>query len=121
MIDGVTGTGAPMTTTTHGAMESHATSHAATMKAMTLPDILASLHQEFLDEVHGANQYLDEAWAADEMHYYDLEKGLFEMGKDEYTHARFIHHCLEKHDLALTDEERTAWDALETRIQKTFR
>lgn len=101
--------------------EMHMMKQETSAKILTLPDILDHFQHEFMDEINGANTYLDEAWAADEMHHYELEKGLLEMGKDEYTHARFIYHCLTKHGVTMTTEQQAAWDQLETRIRQTFR
>jgi ferritin len=88
---------------------------------MTLQDIIEDFKHEFMDEVNGANKYLDEGWAADEMHYRDLCTHLCAMAKDEYSHAKFIHQTLMRYGIEIPTEEQTAWTQLEERMHQLFR
>lgn len=88
---------------------------------MTLPEIIDSLCEDFPDEVHDSNAYLDMAKSAKEMHHYELAKGLYEMGFDEFTHANFIHEVLVEHGVEIPYEQKEEWKSLEERIHRLFR
>ena len=64
------------------------------MDSMTKMDIINKLRSEFPEEVEDSKNYFMMAQAAENMGHYDVAEGLYEIAKDEYTHARFIKHFL---------------------------
>lgn len=86
----------------------------------SLPDITHKLHEEFEDEISGANQYLDMANSAAHMNHHDLATALTMMAKDEYSHARFIHSFLKESGIAISDEICEQWKDVDNRFQRLF-
>lgn len=72
-------------------------------------------------EIDGANGYLDMAEAAEKMDEDGLAKYLYEMAKDEYSHAKFIKYFLEKKHVSIAQDTYTKYDELCTRMKSTFR
>jgi ferritin len=110
-----------VTTKTATTMTVKKTSEKMSMTMMTLPDILEAFQEELPDEIDGSNEYFDMAQSAMDMHHYELAKYLYAMGKDEYTHASFIHDTLVKYDIPVPEEQRASFEELKTRIHKIFR
>jgi ferritin len=88
---------------------------------MTMADITNKLHEEFEDEIEGANNYLSMAISAYEMEHLTLAEYLSAIAKDEFSHATFIHNFLEKSGVAISEEHAKAFKELEERFRKEFR
>lgn len=87
---------------------------------MTHEEITKHLQEKFAGEVHGADGYLNMAEAAERMGKYELAEGLYEMAKDEYSHADFIADTMKEHGVAASKEEWEAFEALTERIKPLF-
>lgn len=88
---------------------------------MSLHDILDKLGVDLSDEIRDSNKYLDMGKSAEEMCHYDLAHGLYLAGYDEYTHAKFIHDTLTKHNITIDKECNKKFDDLCCRIKQIFR
>lgn len=86
----------------------------------SLSDITEALHHEFEDEIAGANEYLDMATSAREMHHMELAHYLCAMAKDEYSHASFISHHMKKSGVEVSEKTRKEWEELEERFRRAF-
>lgn len=89
-------------------------------RMMSISDITDKLHEEFMDEIEGANQYMDMANSAAHMHHYDLAEVLSAMAKDEFSHANFIHHFLKESGVQISESCHEAWEELEVRFHRIF-
>lgn len=74
----------------------------------------------FSDEMKDANNYLDLAMQNEAAGNDKVAKGLYLMGKDEYTHARFIYCNLIEHCDAMPKEQMVEWNNLNCRIHSLF-
>lgn len=84
-------------------------------------DVKEYFKDEFKDEVCGCNAYLDLARQAEEKNDKDLAYGLYLMGKDEYTHAEYIHDHLIDWGVEIPDEEEKKYKAAKERVERLFR
>jgi ferritin len=111
------------TTTEKTVMESKyvAEGYMAKHAVMSLQDITNKLIEEFPDEIEGANEYLDMAISAKEMSHNDLAMYLCEVAKDEFSHAKFIHHFLTRSGVSMSEDWKMAWSNLESRFRREFR
>lgn len=87
---------------------------------MSLAEITDKLHEEFEDEIEGANEYLNMANSAASMGHMDLADTLLAMAKDEFSHARFIHCFMKESGVHVSDEVHEDWKELENRFHKVF-
>lgn len=88
---------------------------------MTMQNIMDKFKSELPDEIEGSHDYLKMASCAEEMSYHNLSRGLYEMAKDEYTHAKFIMDTLLDNDIAIDSEQSAKFKELEGKIHKLFR
>ena len=89
-------------------------------RMMSLSEITDKLHEEFEDEIDGANLYLDMANSAAHMNHYQLAEVLCAMAKDEFSHAKFIHCFLKESGVHVSDEIQKEWTELDNRFHKLF-
>lgn len=85
---------------------------------MSMEDITTKLHNEFKDEVDGANEYLDMAISACDMQHQELSNRLSCMAYDEYTHAMFIHDFLNKSGVTISEEHEKSFNEMVERFQR---
>lgn len=88
---------------------------------MTRKDIERALHEDLIDEIDDCKKYMRMHKAAIENGDEDAAHYLFEMSKDEYTHAKFIKMYLDEHDVELTVEEICEFRVLEEMAEDCFR
>lgn len=88
---------------------------------MTMKDIKEKFKDDFPDEIHDSNKYLNMAIAAESEDKNTLAKGLYEVAYDEYTHAKFIHDNLVDWGCEISEKETMKWHELEERIHRKFR
>lgn len=89
---------------------------------MSVHDIKETFKKDFIDEVNDSNTYLDMAKAAEgESSNEHFIKGLYEMAKDEYTHAKFIHEMLVDWGCEIPENELMKWHMLKERVDRVFR
>lgn len=88
---------------------------------MDMGDIKNAFKKDFPDEVHDSCKYCDMAMAAEMMGHMELEKGLYAMAHDEYTHAKFIHDNLIDWGCEIPEKEMMEWHELKERIHRKFR
>lgn len=91
------------------------------MSMMTLPEISKTLQGELKDEIDGCKQYYNMGMSADDMRHYNLSHYLYEMAKDEYTHAKFIRDYMKENHVEVTDSEESAFAEIEDLICRKFR
>lgn len=89
-------------------------------RMMSLSEITNKLHEDFSDEIEGANLYLDMANSAMHMHHCDLADILCAMANDEFSHARFIHCFLKESGIHVSEDIHKEWEELESRFHKAF-
>lgn len=87
---------------------------------MKLEDIKSAFKKDFPEEMTDCNNYLDMAMAAQEIDP-ELSHGLYLIAHDEFTHAKFIHHCLNTWGYDVPEAEATKWHELKERVRHTFR
>ncbi|MDE7089366.1 MAG: hypothetical protein K2O54_04540 [Prevotella sp.] len=76
--------------------------------------------KELPDEIHGCCKYLDLAKMAEDAGEAELAHGLYEMARDEYTHAKFIHDHLIDWGCEIPQEEVTKYHQMKERIFRIF-
>lgn len=84
-------------------------------------DIKKYFKHEFPDEMKGCNEYCDLARQAEKAGDRQLAYGLYEMAKDEYTHAKFIHDHLIEWGCEIPEAEMTKFHQTKERIARIFR
>lgn len=88
---------------------------------MTKKEVLDELKQDFSEEMHDCNKYLDMAKAMRDDHEGEMSEGLYLIAHDEFTHAEFIKKCLMEEGFAMTEDERQKWQDLKERHNHIFR
>ena len=106
------------TTTTASSSEAHTHSKSHEMSMM---DIKNTFKEDFCDEINDCNKYCDMAMAAEREGNEHLEKGLYAMAHDEYTHAKFIHDMLVDWGCEIPEKEMMKWHELKERVHRKFR
>lgn len=79
------------------------------------------LGHDLKDEMEISNKYLDYAAALEREGKDCLAKQVYEMGYEEYTHARFQMETLIDHGYMITGDDRVMYDNLHHRIKTLFR
>lgn len=87
---------------------------------MSLSEITENLYEEFPDEMEDANHYMDMSKSAYDMGHQELAYYLCEIAKDEFTHAKFIHHHLKESGVEISTEWHKEWEELENRFRQYF-
>ena len=90
---------------------------------MTMDEMLTTLKDKFSEEIKDANSYFDMAKSASNYENVDYAsiKHLYEMSKDEYTHACAIKDFLIDSGIYIPTEQLTMFDELQERIYRKFR
>lgn len=88
---------------------------------MSHDDIIKKFQADLKDEIQDSNVYMDMAEAAEKDGDERLMRGLYEMSKDEYTHAKFIHETLIMCGVAIPMDQTNEFKNLEKRIYWKFR
>ena len=88
---------------------------------MTIEDVNSKFKNDFPDEIEDANTYFDMAKLMEHEGQTSVAHGLYEMAKDEYTHAEFIRKYLIDNGLYIPTDQTNMFDALEERILRKFR
>ena len=98
----------------------------------TYDSVIKKFKEDFKDEINDSNTYLNMAKSLakketpDMSSYSEMEehkdmiKGLYLMAHDEFTHARFIHHCLVDAGVTIHDDDDSAYRDLKKRIRHIF-
>ena len=84
-------------------------------------DIKEYFKHEFPEEIEGCNKYCDLAKKAEEKGDRKLAYGLYEMGKDEYTHAKFIHDYLIEWGCEIPDHQASRFRQTKERVERLLR
>lgn len=88
---------------------------------MTIEDVTSKFKEDFLDEITDANTYFDMAKAMEHEGRTSVANGLYEMAKDEYTHAEFIRKHLIDNGVYIPTDQMNMFEALDERICRKFR
>lgn len=88
---------------------------------MSLTDIRESLKNDFQEEIRDANKYFDMAKNMCEHETSIMVSHLYEMAKDEYTHAMAIKDYFIDSGVYIPTEQLTMFDELTERIYRKFR
>lgn len=88
---------------------------------MTIEDVKNKFKNDFPDEIEDANAYFDMAKLMEHEGQTSVAHGLYEMAKDEYTHAEFIRKYLIDTGIYIPSEQISMFDELEERICRKFR
>lgn len=88
---------------------------------MTIEDAKSKFKNDFPDEIEDANAYFDMAKLMEHEGQTSVAYGLYEMAKDEYTHAEFIRKYLIDAGIYIPSEQISMFDELEERICRKFR
>lgn len=84
---------------------------------MTIEDISKKLHEDFTDEIHDANKYMDMAENAKRLGHDDTAYYLLEIAKDEYSHACYIYMYLNENNIPIDKEDSEDWNKLMVRFR----
>lgn len=87
---------------------------------MTIEEVVKKLCGRLREEIDDSNSYCDMAAVAEANHDREMAKGLYMIGWDEYTHARFIKKHLEYFGEKVLDEDEAEYKKLHKRIEETF-
>lgn len=87
---------------------------------MERKEIAQQLHQDFMEEMHDCNKYLDMAKEAESSNDPELMQGLYMMAHDEFTHAKFMRMCVVEEGLPISEEDAHKWKELEERVHRIF-
>lgn len=90
-------------------------------KEKGMEKIKSYFSEEFSDEMKGCNEYADLAHQAKEAGDTTLAYGLYQMAKDEYTHAKFIHDYLIEWGCEIPEMEVSKYHQTKERISHIFR
>lgn len=90
-------------------------------KPMTMGDVADKLVDDFEDEIDDSKKYLCMAKVAEKSGNEHDSYYLYEMAKDEYTHARFIKDFMEEHDIEIPEDHEERYHKLEEEINRIFR
>ena len=87
-----------------------------------MDEITKVLLAQFPDEINDSNMYYDLACKAANQCQCDknLSHGLYEISRDEYTHAKFIHDYLIQHGHCMPEELKCKWEALQKRAEQVY-
>ena len=84
-------------------------------------EITDMLVKQFPDEINDSNMYYNLSLkASSEWHDQRFAKCLFEISKDEYTHAKFIHDFMVMNGMCLPEDLKCKWMTLEQRAHKIY-
>lgn len=83
-------------------------------------EIVTHLTKELTEEISGVESYFNYAEMAHKLGDSYLERGLCEIAKDEYTHAKFIHDYLVDAGATITTEQETKWMLAKDRVMHKF-
>lgn len=90
-------------------------------KPMTMGEVADKLADDFEDEIGDSRKYLCMAKVAEKSGNGSDSHYLYEMAKDEYTHARFIRDFMEEHDIEIPEDQDSRYHKLEEEIERIFR
>lgn len=87
---------------------------------MEYKEVVDKIKENFPDEIHDCNCYLDMAQAAKADNRTDVAHGLYLIAQDEYTHAKFLRECMIDMGISVPKEEDHKYMDLEERLQRVF-
>lgn len=88
---------------------------------MTMEEIIKKFTAEFGDEMEDSKMYFEMAKSAEHMGNHEMAHGLFEISKDEYTHAKFIREMLIDNGVTIPESHKAMWEDTEERMHRYFR
>lgn len=88
---------------------------------MTMEEIVKKFTTEFTDEMDDSKMYFEMAKSAEHMGQHEMARGLYEISKDEYTHAHFIREMLLDNGVAIPEAAKAKWEETEERMMHYFR
>lgn len=86
----------------------------------TMSDVIECLKKDFAEEIADTKKYLCMAKIADSAGMEDDSHYLLEMARDEYTHVRFIHEFMEKHNIRILEAHERCYKELEGKMTEFF-
>lgn len=89
-------------------------------KLMTMEDVANELAGDLSDEISDSRKYFCMAKIAEKSHNEDDSHYLFEMSKDEYTHAYFIHSFMLEHDMRIPEDQEVEFEELKEKMKEFF-
>lgn len=86
-------------------------------------DMIEKVKERLHSEIADSKMYLDAAIAMENADNADQEvvMGLYEMAKDEYSHAYFFKNYLDKHDIDIPESCEKSFKELEAHVHRVFR
>lgn len=108
------------TTSSASVMKHHDKETKHSEREESLECIKSYFSKELPDEINGCCEYLDLAKKAEETGHTDLAHGLYEMARDEYTHAKFIHDHLIDWGCEIPQNEMMKYHSMKERIFRVF-
>lgn len=87
---------------------------------MSLQNITKTLQEHFPEEIEDSKHYIHMAKAAEEIGNEHLAKYLYAIGKDECTHADFIHDYLKDSGIMIPEEQAVAFEELKHKAARIF-
>lgn len=90
-------------------------------KVMSMEDIANSFSDDLTEEIEDCKRYFHMAMVAEKCGNHGDSHYLFEMSKDEFTHAYFIHSFMIEHDICITEEQEKDFECLKTKMKEFFR
>ena len=87
---------------------------------ITLDEFIKTLPKHLCDEIDDSNNYYCMAVEAKECGNMRMADCLFEISKDEYTHAKFIHDVLISKGMPIPDDVACKWKAIHERAMHIY-
>lgn len=85
-----------------------------------MEELLKVMKTNFPEEVKDSETYFKMCKEANEMGEDELASFLFEMARDEYTHALFISEFLESQGHMLPPEQKKMWTEYKDKVENMF-
>ena len=95
--------------------------------ALTVKNVKENMQKKVIERLHAqisdSKMYLEAATSMDERDGTDVTMvaGLYEMAKDEYSHAYFLKKYLDDHNVDVPETCEKSFKDLEIQIKKVFR
>lgn len=89
-------------------------------KIMTMEDVADNLSKDLMDEIEDSNKYFHMSKIAEKSGNNEDSYYLFEMSKDEFTHAYFIHCFMIEHDIDIPEDQEKEFECLKNKMKEFF-
>lgn len=86
-----------------------------------MDEMIKIMKTAFPEEMKDSETYFKMCKEADEMGNDELANALFEMARDEYTHAEYICEFLKEHGQSIPDDQMKSWKSYKAEVEDMFR